>query len=450
MPGDSSALVVTLCERVLVAGLALLWGPTLGRAQDTTRAAAGTRSLANTPFQLILPSQHLLGDWLGVRSELEERGIIPTLTFVTDALGNPTGGMQQGFRAANNLGFDLRFDLEKLLSINGGSFELSLSQRFGSSLSERDIGNVFTVQQVFGGETFRVVDVAYQQQLLGARLELRLGRIAAGDDFLVSPYNYVFVQNGFDGNPVAIFLNAPGMTAYPNASWGALAKVRPTKRMYLMGGVYNGDPSIRANHHHGLDWSLHGPAFAIGEIGYHLNSLPGDEGPLGHYKAGVWYDHSQYIDFTTVGLGSPPAVNRGNWGFYGLVDQVLVRFGERGSHRGFGVTGSVLVSPDQSISQMPFFFTAGLLTRGIFPSRPTDVAGLGIVSGYFSTDLQDSQRRTQLGVQTHETALELTYRFRLRGAALFLQPDLQYIIRPGGTGLISDALVGGLQAGINF
>src|SRR5262245_17248904 len=76
----------------------------VARAQDTTRATAGTRSLANTPFQLILPSQHLLGDWLGVRTELEERGISPTLTFVTDALGNATGGMQQGFRAANNLG----------------------------------------------------------------------------------------------------------------------------------------------------------------------------------------------------------------------------------------------------------------------------------------------------------------------------------------------------------
>src|SRR6185295_13127256 len=397
---------------LLVAMLPVLGWPTVAGAQDSTRAPAGTRSLANTPFQLILPSEHLLGDWLGVRTELEKRGIIPTLTFVTDAAGNPTEGRQHGFRAANNLGLDLRFDLEKLLRLSGGSFEVSMSQRFGSSLSEKDIGNVFTVQQVFGGETFRIVDVAYQQRLLGARLDLRVGRIAAGDDFLVSPYNYVFVQNAFDGNPVSIFLNAPGMTAYPNATWGARVKAKPTERTYLMGGVYNGDPSIRANHHHGLDWSMHGPAFAIGEVGYELNGLPGDLGLLGHYKAGAWYDHSEYVDFTTVALGAPPQLSRGNWGFYGLFDQVLARFGERGSHRGFGVTGSLLISPDQSISQMPYFFTAGLLVRGIFPSRPTDAGGLGIGSGYFSNDLQDSQRRAQLGVQDHETALELTYRFR--------------------------------------
>jgi len=53
-------------------------------------------------------------------------------------------------------------------------------------------------------------------------------------------------------------------------------------------------------------------------------------------------------------------------------------------------------------------------------------------------------------VQDHETALELTYRLRFRGNAFFVQPDLQYIIRPGGTGQIPDALVAGLQTGINF
>src|SRR4029077_16245386 len=39
--------------------------------QDDSQAPAGTRSIAGTPFQLILPSQHLLGDWYGMRSWLE-------------------------------------------------------------------------------------------------------------------------------------------------------------------------------------------------------------------------------------------------------------------------------------------------------------------------------------------------------------------------------------------
>jgi len=89
----------------------------------------------------------LLGDWLGARTWLEDRGVFPSVTFVTDALGNPTGGKEQGFK---------------------GSFEISFSERFGTSLSIENIGNVFSVQQVFGGETYRLVDVAYRQRLLAA------------------------------------------------------------------------------------------------------------------------------------------------------------------------------------------------------------------------------------------------------------------------------------------
>ena len=442
-------------RRVAVTVQAILISGVIAHAEETPKALTGTRSLADTSFPLGLPRGHLLGDWLGARTWLEDHGVTPTVTFVTDALGNPTGGQRQGFRGANDLGVDLRFDLEKVSGPAGGSFEVSFSERFGASLSEEDIGNVFTVQQVFGGQTYRIVDVAYQQKLLDSRIEFRVGRIAAGDDFLVSPYNDVFVQNGFDGNPVGIFFNAPGMTAYPNATWGGLVKVRPTERMYVMGGLYNGDVSIRANEHHGADWSMDGPLFAIGEVGYQINGLPGDTGLIGNYKIGFWYDDHQYVDFTTVARGGAPDVPRGNWGLYGLFDQVLVRFGGPGSNRGFGVTGSVLVSPDQSVSLMPFFTTAGVVIRGMLASRPTDIGGFGIVYGHFSNDLQDSQRRAResgssVGIQRYEMALELTYRFRFYQDALFFQPDLQYIIRPEGTGRIADAFVAGFQVGINF
>jgi hypothetical protein len=66
-----------------------------------------------------------------------------------------------------------------------------------------------------------------------------------------------------------------------------------------MGGVYNGDPSIRDNDKHGVDFSMDGPVFAIGEIAYQPNSMPGDRGLIGNYKAGFWYDNSRFSDFNT-------------------------------------------------------------------------------------------------------------------------------------------------------
>ena len=138
---------------VLVGILAILGWRAVACAQDDSQAPAGTRSLADTPFQLLLPSEHLLGDWYGMRTWLEDHGITPTFTFVTDALGNPTGGKRQSFTAFNNLGLNLQFELEKLYGPKGGSFEFSTSYRFGSSLSQKYIGNVFNVQQVCCGAT---------------------------------------------------------------------------------------------------------------------------------------------------------------------------------------------------------------------------------------------------------------------------------------------------------
>jgi carbohydrate-selective porin OprB len=129
--------------------------------------------------------------------------------------------------------------------------------------------------------------------------------IAAGDVFLVSPYDYVFMQNAIDGNPVGIFFNAPGMSAYPNATWGAELKVQTTERTYIHGGVYNGDiEHTHELHDHGLDWSMRGPVFLIGEAVYQVNQLKGDPQYPGNYKFGMWFDGHSYQDFGTQVLGA--------------------------------------------------------------------------------------------------------------------------------------------------
>ncbi|HTV62170.1 MAG TPA: carbohydrate porin [Verrucomicrobiae bacterium] len=407
------------------------------------------------PFQFVLPQGHLFDNWMGLRPKLEDMGFYPTVTFVTDVAGNPVGGKSQGITHADNLGVNLAFDLDTLAGLQGASFLISMSQRDGTSLSSDRIGNVFTVQQVYGGETFHLIDIAYQQELLDDRFEFRIGRIAAGDDFLVIPGDSLFMQNAFDGNPVGIFFNSPGMTAYPDATWGALAKVKPTARTYVMGGIYNGDPSIRDDSHDGADMSMNGPVFVIGEAGYERNGFPGDPGLIGDYHIGFWYDNRAFTDYETVGYGTTSGSKRGNYGFYAQVDQVLIAFGDRSRNRGFGICGSALVSPNESVSQMPYFFTGGIISRGFFLSRPKDMAGFGVAYGEFSSDLRHAQEREQLfdpivSPQNYETALEWTYRAYFRKSALFVQPDVQYVINPGGTGKIDDALVLGCQIGINL
>jgi len=417
-----------------------------------TSAAAAKQQTSSDPssrlFQLVLPSEHLLDDWAGLRSKLEEKGITPRLILVTDLAGNVRGGRSQGATAPSSVELSLLFDLEKMHILKGGSILASFSERWGHKLSDTHIGNTFSTQQIFGFQTWRVLDVSYQQKLFDDRVELRLGRFAAMDDFLVSPYNFGMMQNAFCGNPFGILLNAPGMSAY-YGTWAAMAKVKPTKRSYVMTGIYNGDPKVRENKYHGVNLSLKGPVFAITEAGHQINGQPGDSQRLGNYKVGAWYDHSQLTNFESG------ASKRGSWGYYGLFDQVLVPFGARGSNRGLGVFGSATVAPNSRFQQLPLFVTAGVSARGLFEARPRDAFTLGVASGYFSEELKRAQQSGRSigpggGVPDRETITELTYRVDLRKGAYFIQPDLQYITRPGGIDHFKSAVVFGVQFGINF
>ena len=255
------------------------------------------------------------------------------------------------------------------------------------------------------------------------------------------------------------------MSAYPNATWGAELKVRTTERTYVHGGVYNGDiEHTHELHDHGLDWSMRGPVILIGEAVYQVNQKKDDPLYPGNYKFGMWFDGHSYQDFGTkvlgpnaAGLGIVSQVRHGNFGFYGLFDQALVRFGSPDEEilRGIGVTACVQAAPLQDRSQMPLFLSAAVLVRGIFPQRPRDVAGFGVFYGRFSNDLRSAERLASsldptVGVQQGETVLEWNYTFRFRNGAFFVEPDLQYIIRPGGTGNIPNAFVVGGQIGFNF
>src|SRR5438552_16916798 len=62
-------------RRITVAFLVILGWAAVAHAEDVPIAPAGTRSLAEIPFKLVLPRGHLLGDWLGARTWLEDHGV---------------------------------------------------------------------------------------------------------------------------------------------------------------------------------------------------------------------------------------------------------------------------------------------------------------------------------------------------------------------------------------
>ena len=69
--------------------------------------------------------------------------------------------------------------------------------------------------------------------------------------------------------------------------------------------------------------------------------------------------------------------------------------------------------------------------------------GLAFAYGNFGEFNQDIQAAANEPVQTYEAGLEFYYRIQLN-KFLIVQPFIQYIIRPGGAGLVENATVLGI------
>jgi len=395
---------------------------------------------------------YLSGDWGGGRSNLARDGVTIGMSFVTDMLGNPVGGEAKGFAYTGSFGLDMNVDIGKLTALKGLEFYISAVGRNGTNLSAKKIGNQYPVGQVYGGQNIRLDELYLKQSLLNKKVVIRAGRLDAGNYFLQSELYYRFVNNGFDGNPIAVFFNGP-FTAYPNATWGALLQCYPYKRLLAKFAAFVANPDVSKNSYHGFNWSLNGSdgAQLITEWSWQVNQLEGETGYPGNYRAGYFY---------YTGMKGEKYLGghfQSNYGYYFLIDQMVYRHGGPECDRGLTPFVAILFAPKDR-NTLPFFISSGLIYKGLFPSRPRDYTNLGYIYGKYSTDQRAAQR---IAKQTHmlgpfgnepqnfEALIELNHWFQINPWFIIV-PDLQYIINPKGFGTIPNALVIGVQVSITI
>lgn len=102
-------------------------------------------------------------------------------------------------------------------------------------------------------------------------------------------------------------------------------------------------------------------------------------------------------------------------------------------------------SPDDEVAKTPLQISAGLNYQGLFPGREEDRTVLFATYGQLSDKYGDA-----IGHDVdYEMVFELGHRFQLTPSAS-IQPSVQYIHNPGGTGDIDDAVVLGAWLGLKF
>jgi porin len=216
-----------------------------------------------------------------------------------------------------------------------------------------------------------------------------------------------------------------------------------------MAGCYNGDPGVKEGDRHGVDFTLRGPAFVIGEVGYRWNYGKDATGLPGNVKLGGYYNGGAAEIFGSSLAGQPSETVQTRYGFYAVGDQALVRWGDPAEKRHLGAFAAFVSAPDQRVNQVPYFFDTGLVAYGFLPNRPRDFAGFGVAYGSYSGDLRHAEEVQALtnpvvSVQSYEMTLEWTYGCTVR-PGLLVQPDLQYLINPGGNKSVPNALAIGVN-----
>lgn len=426
--------------------------------------------------------EKLTGDWGGTRSALEDRGVVVTLDYIGETLSILRGGLARGTSYEGRLDGIVNTDLEKLIGWRGASTHIRAFQIHKGQYNSADlVGSIADPSNIDAVSTTRLFTAWYQQEF-GKAGSIRIGQLAADDEFLVSTTAGGLI-NGTFGWAAMVATNLPsGGPAYPLATPGVRLQVNLNESFSLLGAAFSGDPAGKrcyddnpdANpqicNKHGTTFSFSGGTFWIGEAQYQVNQGKDATGLAAAYKIGAWrHTGNRFADQhfgddgngNIVSLATDPPLpfnHSDNWGIYGVIDQML--------WRSEGRSVSVFVRAGASPSDRNLvsrYIDGGIGFKGLLASRPDDTLTLGVAHSKISKDAaaldQDilALNGPPFPIRSAETVFEASYIMQL-APWWSLQPDFQYIVKPGGnvphpdngTKTVGNAAVVGVRSTINF
>jgi len=406
-------------------------------AQPEARKAADLRE---SPFDL--RNKRLTGDWWGARPWLEERGVEFNLGLTSIFQQNARGGLRtrNAHRVSGSHDAELTLDLGAMDLVKGGRLYALAEGSWDYGVS-RYVGDLFGVNtDAAGPQEVQLTELWYEQSFFDDRLRIRFGKLDLTIDFDTNAYaNDETVQ--FLNGGLVNTANIP----FPDPGHGLQLVATPCDWFYFAAGVADAEADVRET---GFRTAYHGAnnVFSIYEFGL----TPTFESPWGrlpgNYRFGLWYDPQPKPVFFND-LGGPRRtvpLRRDDTGFYASFDQAIFRENPsiEGDEQGLGMFFRYGYA-HADVNAIANFWSLGAQYRGLIPTRDDDVLAFGVAQGILS----EQMRRT--GADPHrETALELYYSLQLF-PWLWISPDFQWILRPGGENG-RDAFVAGLRLQMAF
>jgi len=423
----------------------------------------------------------LTGDWGGARTETSKRGLDISLNYIGETLGMLAGGFRQGADYEHRFELSFDTDLDKLLGWSGASAHTTFYQigHANGLPAANYVGSIADPSNIEAQPATRLFTAWFQKNFFDDKVSVRLGQIAADDEFLISPTASNLIASTFGYATVLAANQLQGGPVYPLATPGIRLQLKPTEEIAILSAVFSGAPAGAGCttlpqwcNPYGTTFSTSGGALWMEELQYGINQAKDAKGMPGIYKLGGWYATTGFADLhfglsaagTTVSLASAasafPLMHQGNWGIYGVADQMIWR--ARKGPQSLNVFFRAGTSPaDRNL--VASYVDGGLGLKAPLPGRDDDVLTFGIAYSKISQDAAALDLDTQMStgsffpVRDKEIVLELDYSLQLAPWWTF-QADIQQIIHPGGNvpdplnpaQTIRDAFVVGGRSSIKF
>ncbi len=407
------------------------------------------------------PQQGLLGDMLGLRPDLQQRGFNFSLGYLSQAATNIGGGYNHDAKLAYIDQFSLTFvqDLQQLTGIPDAAIEGNIVNRnHNSNLTVDRLQNPGLplndlAQESWGGQSItRLGWLTFSRSFFDQRLFWRVGmmnKVQTFDQSIPCDFQMLTQCGGKSAN--AMLWNNWNVH-----SWGTTLSYRLTPEFTLKGGVMEQNPRV-ADRNHAWSWSTRGSRGALfpleAELKTTLNDLPGI------YNVGVLLTNASQQHLSrgktqTDGSSDPAGYQRySTTGFiWASANQQLTRHSEDAT-RGMSVSWSGSLSDHRS-NRVQLSTALSMRYRGLFDARPEDWLGMGVsyikMSRYASEQLQfAAPSGAAMADLNHSVNAEIYYRLRAT-SWLELQPDIQYWHHPAGDRNTSDGWVAGLKTVVSF
>jgi porin len=421
----------------------------------------------------------LTGDWGGARTALKDKsGIDITLNYIDEVFGVLSGGINRRSSYEGRFEFSVDADLQKLTGWGGATTHVTVYNiHNGGHTVAENVGSIADPSNIDAVPTTRLFTAWFQQNAFDDRFSLRIGQLAADDEFITSPTAAGLINGTFGWAGLLAANMTSGGPAYPLATPGARLALKPTEELTVLAAVFSGNPAGRYCFNNpqfcnrdGTAFSFSGGSLWMGEVQYAVNQGKDAIGLPGVYKLGGWYATADFADLHfgvnaaggMVSLADPAAAgplnHKGNGGIYAVADQMVWRAGERSLN--LFARGGFSPSDRNTLS---YYIDGGAGFKGLLPGRANDVLTFGVAYAKISSALTGLDRDTLFfagppyPIRDYELVFELDYALQI-APWWTLQPDLQYIVHPGGNvpdpnnpaAVLGNAFIAGIRSTIKF